>query len=79
MLDEIWTDLWKGHPFDEVPVTDEQVSRAVLDSWLAGVISNKGLLGDSAVEDLLNMSAEMEDPGDVGPLIERVVAAVRAN
>jgi hypothetical protein len=75
-LDEIWTNLWVGQQLASPPITDEELARDVLDSWLAGVLSSKGWLSEGALVDLLASLDELDDLGEVGSLVERVVQTV---
>jgi hypothetical protein len=75
-LDEIWTDLWVGRGLASPPITDEELARDILDSWLAGVLSSQGWLADGALVDLLAVLGELDDLGEVGLLVECVVRTV---
>lgn len=62
-LDEIWTNLWVGKQLASPPITDEELARDALDSWLAGVLSSKGWLSEGALVELLASLDELDDLG----------------
>ena len=53
MLEQIWTELWVGQRPASPPITDEELAREILDSWLAGVLSSNGRISEGALRDLL--------------------------
>lgn len=57
-------------------MTDEEVDAAVLDAWIAGVLSSGGDYTQEAVQDLLDLARQSARDGEVGRLVERTVQLV---
>ena len=57
-------------------MTDEEVDAAVLDSWIAGVLSSRGEYSEAAVQDLLDLAGKTDPGSEVGKLVERMMELI---
>jgi hypothetical protein len=75
----VWRDLGSEPDAAEPPNTDDAVCRAGLDAWLAGVVSSRGRLTETSLNDLLDLEAEAKDHPVARAYVEQVLAAVMPN
>jgi hypothetical protein len=78
-LQRVWDDLQSEPDAAETPTSDDAVSRAWLDAWLAGVLSSDGRLTKAGLDDLLDLERVARDHPVARGYVDRVVATVMPN
>lgn len=76
LLAEVQTKLGHRTGIGRVPVTDDDVALAVLESWIAGVLSSQGRVTARSVRDLLEQQIDSRPASDAERLIDSAVAAI---
>ncbi len=77
-LRDLWTELSTTYPLPSPPETDDEVFAAVLDTWIAGVMSSRGHFTRKSFDDLVNL---IDQPGASEvprSFADRVLALVRS-
>lgn len=72
----MWGDLQSEPDAAETPTTEDAVSRAWLDAWLAGVLSSDGRPTKAGLDDLLDIERATRDHAVARGYVDRVIATV---
>jgi hypothetical protein len=75
-LDRLWTQLSRVVVYDGPPMTDDQMTKAVLDALLAGVISSAGRMDRHGLAEFEAVLSEGADSPPLQSILDRIAAVL---
>lgn len=77
-MQQLWTDLSMAYPTIAPPETDGEVVAALLDAWIAGVVSSQDSFTSNSLDELVDLLEERPSAEDAKPFVDRLLTLARS-